>query len=186
MKQLVFITGSEAKANEVRHYLHHPIAHQKIDSIEIQSLDLEEIVYNKAVKSFEKIKKPVLVEDVALQFNALGRLPGPLIKWFLSELGTKGLCNLLNNYYDRSAKAIICFGFFDGKTYKSFTGETNGIISDKPKGDESFGWNSIFIPDGGNKTWAEMTIEEKTKTSMRAKALKKLQKFLDSYKFSIE
>ena len=51
------------------------VLHEKIDLDEIQSLDLREIVEHKVRQAYEKIKKPVLVEDTSLRFEALGKLP---------------------------------------------------------------------------------------------------------------
>src|SRR2546430_10482604 len=57
--------------------------------------------------AYDIVKKPVLVEDIAFTFTAMGRLPGPLIKWFLEELGNDGLCKLANGLDNRGAKAEI-------------------------------------------------------------------------------
>lgn len=51
------------------------VLHEKIDQGEIQSLDLREIVEHKARQAYEKLHKPVLVEDTSLMFTALGKLP---------------------------------------------------------------------------------------------------------------
>jgi len=61
--------------------------HEKIDMDEIQSLDLDEVVEHKVRQAYEIAKKPILVEDTALEFPALGKLPGTFIKFFIQELG---------------------------------------------------------------------------------------------------
>lgn len=124
------------------------------------------------------IQTPVLVEDTSLVFTALGRLPGPLIKWFLTELDNVGLCKLLDSYPDRSAVAEVCFGLYDGKTLEIFEGSIKGTIAESPKGERGFGWDTIFIPEGHTKTWGEMSPEEQGETSMRRIALQKLEAFL--------
>src|SRR5688572_11256576 len=96
ISSLTFITGNPAKAEQLRRHLEYPVEHQKLDLHEIQSLDLREIVEHKAKDAFRQVGKPVLVEDTSLIFHALGRLPGPLIRWFLEELGNPGLCKLLD------------------------------------------------------------------------------------------
>ncbi len=176
--QLTFITGNPGKAEQVGRYLKHPVAHKKVDLVEIQSLDLKEIVEQKAKEAYRHVKKPVLVEDTSLVFSALGKLPGPFIKWFSLELDNNGLCKLLGSSTKRDAVAEVCFGFYDGKVFKTFTGKIAGTIAKKPRGTGNFGWGSIFIPNGYTKTWGEMTLEEQSKTSMRKIALKKLEKFL--------
>ncbi len=175
--KITLITGNPGKAEEVSRYLGLEIEHQKLDLEEIQSLDLEEIVKDKAKRAFEKIKTPVLVEDVSFVFNSLGKLPGPLIKWFQKELGNEGLCRLVDGK-NRSCVATVCYGFCDGTDVKFFEGSMKGTVSDAPRGDNSFGWAPVFIPDGYDKTYAELTNEEQAKVAMRAEALKKFREFI--------
>lgn len=75
LQKITFITGNAKKAEYLEKYLGFPVAHEKLDLDEIQSLDLREIVEHKAKQAYEKIGSPVLVEDVSLEFTALGRLP---------------------------------------------------------------------------------------------------------------
>lgn len=178
MKTLTFITGNENKLKQVLLYLDYPVIHKQLDLIEIQSLDPHEIVEAKVKEAFRIVQDTVLVEDVSLTCTALGKLPGPLIKWFLQELGTEGLCRLLNSYANREATASVLYALYDGKKVVYFEGEWNGTIAMRPLGTFSFGWNPIFIPDGYTKTWAEMSVEDQKKTSMRKIALQKLEKYL--------
>lgn len=180
IKQLTFITGNAAKAEQLGRHLDFPVQHQKIDLMEIQSLDLAEIVEYKAKEAYKVVGAPVLIEDTSLAFMALGRLPGPLIKWFLKELGNDGLARLLDSYRDRAAIAEVLFGLYDGQDLKTFSGRMNGRIAEEPKGESGFGWDPIFIPNGFTKTWGEMTLEEQSETSMRRIALKKLEATLKS------
>lgn len=177
-KRVIFVTGNLGKAEQLARYLNYPLAHKKLDLPEIQSLDIKEIVERKAREAYKRVKMPVLVEDTSLVFKALGKLPGPLIKWFLLELGNNGLCRLLDGYKDRSALAKVCFGFYDGKKFKTFESQTLGKIVSFPKGKMGFGWDPIFVPLGQNKTLAEMTPEEQKKISIRWVAIKKLERFL--------
>ncbi len=177
--KITLITGNAGKAEEVSRYLGMPIEHTSLDLDEIQSLDLEEIVKDKAARAFEKIGEPVLVEDVSFTFHSLGKLPGPLIKWFLKELGNEGLCKLVDGK-DRLCTATVCYGFHDGKEVKLFSGEMAGSVSDSPRGSNSFGWASVFIPEGYDKTYAELTNEEQAPIAMRNKALKELREFLNA------
>jgi len=173
--KITFITGNAAKAEQLGRHLDFPVEHQKIDLAEIQSLSLAEIVEHKAKEAYEIVKTPVLIEDTSLVFAALGRLPGPLVKWFLTELGNDGLCKLLNNYEDRSCTAEVLFGLYDGEKLSTFHGLAHGSVADSPRGERGFGWDPIFIPVGYNKTWGEMAAEEQKETSMRRIALKKLE-----------
>ena len=150
---------------------------------EIQSLDLEKIVVQKAKDAFCILKSPVLVEDISLRFNALGNLPGPLIRWFLDDLGNSGLCHLINHHKkDRSAVAEVAFCYYDGDDAKIFKAKARGKIASRPRGKRGFGWDPIFIPDGYKQTWAEMNSEDQNASSMRKIALRKLEQYLSNHK----
>ncbi|MEX0918322.1 MAG: non-canonical purine NTP pyrophosphatase [Candidatus Paceibacterota bacterium] len=178
MVALTFITGNAAKAEQLERHLDHPVAHTKLDLPEIQSLELKEIIEHKAKEAHKEIGGVVLVEDTSLIFKALGKLPGPLVKWFLGELDNSGLCKLLDGYSDRTALAECMFGLYDGQTLQVFEGSAAGSIAETPKGERGFGWDPIFIPEGHTKTWGEMDTEEQKGTSMRRIALKKLEAHL--------
>jgi non-canonical purine NTP pyrophosphatase (RdgB/HAM1 family) len=178
METITFITGNPGKASLLRQYLDYPVIHKAFDLVEVQSLDLATIVEHKAKEAYRQVRGPVLVEDTALLFYTLGRLPGPLIKWFLMELGTDGLCRLLDNYADRSAVAEVLYGLFDGRSFQTFSGAVEGTIASSPRGSGGFGWDDIFIPAGFEKTWAEMKDEEVRADSMRRIALRKLEAYL--------
>lgn len=177
-KELIFITGNSGKAKYLKEYLAIPVEFVNIDLPEIQSLSLREVVEDKANRAFEIIGKPVLVEDVSLSFVAMGKLPGPLIKWFLDSLKNEGLCRLLDAYQDRNAIAEVQFAYCDEKGAKVFQGSVKGSISKEPRGTAGFGWDAIFMPEGYDQTWGEMSLAEKHATSMRRLALDKLKKFL--------
>ncbi|HEU5383231.1 MAG TPA: non-canonical purine NTP pyrophosphatase [Ktedonobacteraceae bacterium] len=172
---LTFVTGNPEKARQLSQYFNFPVEHKKIDLVEIQGLDLATIVEHKAREAYKHVQAPVLVEDTSLRFMALGRLPGPLVKWFLTELGTDGLCKLLDHHAERSALAEVQFGLYDGQSFHTFSGSREGFIAPRPQGVYGFGWDSIFIPGGYHKTWGEMTPEESRETSMRRIALEKLE-----------
>jgi len=172
---ITFITGNPAKAEQLGQHLRLPVTHQKLDLPEIQSLDLNEVVAHKVMEAAKHVTGPVLVEDTSLIFHALGRLPGPLIKWFLTELDNDGLAKLLDGYDNRQATATVLFGYYDGFSLETFEGTMNGKVALAPRGERGFGWDPIFIPEGHNKTWGEMTVEEQKATSMRRLALEKLE-----------
>lgn len=177
--KLTLITGNPSKAKYLADYFHIPVAHKKIDLPELQSLDLREIVEDKARRAYEVLGTPVLVEDVSLTFHALKRLPGPLIKWFLETLENDGMCKMLDGYDDRSASAEVMYGLCDGGAVIIFHGSIDGHIATEPRGETNFGWDPIFIPNGYSKTWAQMSGDEKHLTSMRKPALEVLATYLE-------
>ena len=94
-----------------------------------------------------------------------------------AALGEAGLCALAKAFDNRGASAETCVCLYDGKPH-SFTSSIKGRIADKPRGKNGFGWDVIFIPDGQDKTFGEMTLEEKNSVSMRAAAFKKLEEYV--------
>lgn len=179
MQKLTFITGNAGKAKYLSDYFKLPVDHVKLDLHEIQSLNLKEVVEDKARRAYEIVKSPVLVEDVSLTFTAFKALPGPLIKWFFETLGNDGLCRLLDRFDDRTASAEVEFALCDGTGVHTFRGAMEGMVAGNPRGEIGFGWDPIFIPNGHDKTWAEMTDDEKHATSMRKIALEKVSAFLN-------
>lgn len=161
---VIFITGNQHKADYLARLLDYPLKHQKVELDELQSLDLHEIVEHKARQAFETVKKPVLVEDVSLEFTALGKLPGPFIKFFIEYSGDEVCCRMLDNFDDRSATIRCTFGYYDGKTLRLFDSTMPGRISDEPKGNNGYGFDRIFIGEGDDITRAEMTPEDNERT----------------------
>ncbi len=182
MEDIVFITGNQSKADYLTQWLDHPIQHQKVDVPEIQSVDPLEVVTHKALEAYKIIQRPVLVEDTSLSFEAFGgRLPGTLIKWFLQEMGTGGMLKALSAFDDRRGVASLVFALYDGNELVTFEGATSGTIATEERGEGKFGklsWNTIFIPEGSDKTFGEMTDEELKPFSHRAKAIAKMQTYL--------
>lgn len=109
-KNVTFITSNQHKADALARVLGLSLAHRAVDLMEIQSTSLEEIVEHKVRQAYIVAKCPVLVEDVALEFMALGGLPGPFIKFFVeAPNGLENLCRMLDGFDDRSAvAACVC------------------------------------------------------------------------------
>lgn len=179
MINVTFITGNDKKAKFLAKYLGVELPHRKLDLDEIQSLNLREITEHKVRQAYKIIKSPVLVEDISFILKPMGRLPGPLIRWFLEELDVEGICRLADLYGDRRATAEVCYAYFDGKTLKFFEGRLEGSVAEKPRTDDGFGWNRIFIPAGQTKANSEMVEEEILRYSVRtATVYPELKKFL--------
>ena len=73
-----------------------------------------------------------------------------------------------------SAKAQCCVAYWNGEEGKVFLGECTGEILVQPRGERHFGWDAWFQPRGSERTFAEMTAEEKDRTSHRGDAYRKL------------
>lgn len=179
MKKVTFLTGNQHKADYFSRQMGVPIPHQKIELEEIQSLDLHEIVKHKLLQAFEVVKAPVLVEDVSLEYTALNGLPGPFIRWFTDVGSPEACCRMLDGYSDRSATIYCTFGYYDGKRMEFFDSSMPGKISEKPAGENGFGFDSFFIMDGHTETRAEMPQDEVERTyADQMKPFKQVRDFL--------
>jgi non-canonical purine NTP pyrophosphatase (RdgB/HAM1 family) len=180
-KGVYFATSNLGKLREVENILNCPVYQVTLSLIEIQSLDVWDVVARKAKDAYSHAEKPVLVEDTGLYLSAWNGLPGALIAWFLKTMGTDGVCTMMSAYEDRRAIARTILGFYDGSRFHGFLGEIVGCIVSQPRGDYGFGWDSIFQPNGANKTFGEMNINEKNLVSMRRIAVNNFKKQINLY-----
>ena len=147
---------------------------------EIQSTKIEEIAKASVVQAIKHIKRKVFVEDTGLFIEALNGFPGPYSSYVQLTLGNKGILKLLKGLSNREAifKSAVAFGEPNG-SIRCFVGCIKGNISTEEKGEMGFGYDPIFKPiGGGGKTFAEMTIVNKSKYSHRSRAL---EQFADWY-----
>ena len=179
MTNITFITGNQNKADYLAKYLGFPVSHQKVDLDEIQSLDLKDIVDHKVRQAYDVVNAPVFVEDVALEFTALGRFPGTFIKFLVDEVPFETICRMLDGL-SREAIARCVFGYYDGSEVKFFEGSLGGVIADHPVGENGFGWDKIFIPEGYTVTRAELNEDDDQKTYTTIKPFAELKDYLES------
>ena len=151
------------------------LAFLREDVPELQGEDVAEIAAQGASWAAEKWDLPVLVEDTGLFIEALGGFPGPYASYVFKTIGLKGILRLLEGITDRRAYFKTALAFCDGKGSEPvvFTGETHGRISHEIRGTGGFGYDPIFVPEGGDgRTFAEMSRSEKNALSHRAKAFR--------------
>ncbi|HMM62235.1 MAG TPA: non-canonical purine NTP pyrophosphatase [Candidatus Saccharibacteria bacterium] len=179
MKDVTFITGNQDKADYLSKYLDLPVKHQKVELDELQSLDLRTIVDHKVRQAYEIVGSPVIVEDVSLEFTAFGRFPGTFIKFLIDEVPFETICRMLDGL-SRDAIARCVFGYYDGTEVTLFEGSLKGSISNEPAGENGFGWDKIFIPEGYKITRAELNEEDDMKTYTTIKPFALIKTFFDS------
>ena len=170
-----FATKNENKLREVNEILGRNLEQVSVELFEPQGVKVEDVVREKAEDAFHKTGKFVLVEDTSLEFVAWNGLPGALIKWFLDTVGNDGILKMLDGDTNRKAIAKTAVGFFDGAQARVFVGEISGTIPEAIRGTGGFGWDPIFIPEGHEKSFAEMTSAEKNAISMRKLALERMK-----------
>ncbi len=179
MRKIYFATGNKEKAKEAEYILGRNVEIADLELDEIQSTDLEKIAIHKLTQAYEKLKSPVIVDDVALEIDVWDGFPGPFVK-FIHDKNNKRILRMLKNEKNREATLICTLGYHDGKKIHCFTGKLRVTISKKELGENGWGLDPILIPKGKKLTFSQMTEKEKNSDSHRARALKLLKNFLDS------
>jgi len=128
----------------------------------------------KARAFFDKAQIPVIADDTGLEIDALDGRPGVYSARFAGEDVTyadnrRKALELLANIPDKKRTArfrtVICY--FDGKRKEFIEGRCDGKIIFEDRGDAGFGYDQIFMPDGYDRTFAEMSADEKNAISHR-------------------
>lgn len=154
--------------------------------IEEDGETFEENSYKKAYEIMKVTDKITIADDSGLMVDYLGGAPGVYSARFAGEecddaKNNEKLLKLLAEQTgdDRKAKfvSVITLIFPDGETIVA-RGECPGRIIGAPTGENGFGYDPLFVPDGYEKTFAQLSEEEKNSISHRAKALEKLEKLL--------
>ncbi len=189
--KLIFATNNQHKIEELR-----PLIKNEFEIITLQEAGididipepydtLEENAAGKSKTIFEMTGTSCFSEDTGLEVAALNGEPGVKSARYAGDSRSfdanieKLLINLANKS-DRSAqfRTVISL-LIDGKETQ-FEGICTGKIIESRKGEKGFGYDPVFIPDGADKTFAQMSMDEKAQFSHRAKATKKLVAFLNT------
>jgi len=192
MQKLVFATNNKHKIHEVA-----PLIKSHFEILSLSDIEcFEEIeephetlidnAFEKARFIFKKYNLNCFADDTGLEIDALGGEPGVYSARYAGEHCSfnDNVQKVLKKMDGRSLrtarfKTVIAL-IIDGKEY-SFEGSVEGEITVAPsQGQEGFGYDPIFKPIGFNKTFAEMSLDEKNKISHRALASKKLISFLNT------
>ncbi len=188
--ELVFVTHNKHKAQEVA-----DILGDKIELLTLDDLDfhqeipetgntLEENALQKARYFYERTGKNCFADDTGFEVEALDGQPGVHSARFASDHDfTKNMLKvleLMQGEANRRARfRTVVALILNGQEYL-FEGVVEGAVTNEPRGDSGFGYDPIFVPDGYDKTFAQMSLEEKNKISHRAKAMAKLAAFLST------
>ncbi len=184
-KMVFFATGNINKFNEARSILSPygiSIGLLRMKGDEIQSDNLEEIAKSSAVNASKRTHLPIFVEDAGLFIKALNGFPGPYAAYAYKTIHNNGILKLMENTNERQAEFQSVIAYCD-QTFpepQCFKGESKGEITINecsPQGKPPFGFDPIFQPNGSEKSFAEMTIEEKNGFSHRAMAIRKFAKW---------
>lgn len=189
--KLVFATNNKNKLREIKALLPQNIRLLSLEEIGC-SEDIPETaptIEGNAIQKAEYVKKnygyDCFADDTGLEVAALDGAPGVYSARYAgeeksSEANINKLLKELEGKEDRSAgfKTVIAL-HLDGKLH-TFTGICSGTITFERKGLQGFGYDPVFQPEGKSATFAEMSLEEKSQISHRARATRKLIDFLAS------
>ncbi len=188
--KLVFATNNKHKLDEVRKITsHHPV--EIVSLAEINCFDdipetadtLEGNALQKAHYIQEKFGLNCFADDTGLEVEALNNAPGVYSARYAgpghdSETNMKKLLHEMEGMENRKARFRTVIALvWNGKTY-TFDGIVNGTITTTKRGENGFGYDPIFIPEGYEQTFAELGNDIKNQISHRAKAVEKLDEFL--------
>lgn len=190
MKKLIFATNNQHKLEEVSHLIK--------DNYKIQSLKdincFEEIPEtsdtikgNASQKShyiYDKFGIDCFADDTGLEIEALDGRPGVYSARYAGEEHNfeKNMNKVLaemNGITNRKARFKTVISLILNGEEKNFEGIINGVILTEKRGQEGFGYDPVFQPDGFDKSFAEMDLEEKNKISHRAIAVRNLVNYLN-------
>ena len=190
--KLLFATNNKNKVAEIRSAL---TEGTEIITLQEAGIDIDIPEPHETIEENASEKSKVIhrltdqncfSEDTGLEVDALGGAPGVRSARYAGDEANnkKNIELLLRNLSDitkRSArfKTVISL-IMDGKEYL-FTGICTGKITEAEKGSAGFGYDAVFVPDGDERTFAEMDMEEKSRYSHRKKALLQLIDFLNNY-----
>jgi len=191
--KLIFASNNQHKIVELKTFCKNEI---EIISLKEAGIDidiaephdtLEENASEKSWTIYKLTGNDCFSEDTGLEIEALNGEPGVKSARYAGEARSfkdniEKVLNKLANEANKKARfrAVISL-ILDGKETQ-FEGICNGKIINTPQGTEGFGYDPIFIPDGSNRSFAEMSIKEKNQFNHRTKAAAKLVAFLQNMK----
>jgi len=189
MKEIVFATNNRHKIEEVAPLLKKTYSLLTLsdigctDDIPETADTLQGNALQKAQFVYEKYHKDCFSDDTGLEIETLNNAPGVHSARYAgaqrsSSDNVQKVLNEMQGKINRNARFCTVIALLlNGKTY-FFEGEVKGTIIQQPIGVNGFGYDPIFIPEGYDKTFAELDLKVKNTISHRARAVKKLITFL--------
>ncbi len=177
--KLLFVSKNKFKHAEATRFLSTmgiDVEASHLEIHELQTVDTEALVRDKATRAFAALGRPLFVEHTGLYLDVLNGFPGGLTQIFWDTLQKERFAELFASKADE-VKAVTYIGYVDGRRVHLFRGEIAGKIVSPPRVDLGFQWDCVFQPYGHGKTFSEMG-DMKNEISMRAIALLKLRDHL--------
>lgn len=192
MKNLVFATGNIHKLQEVQGLFKEGFALSCLKDVNIteeipETADnLVDNALQKARYVYEKCGIPCFADDTGLEVDALGGAPGVYSARYAGEQKDSKLNMLLllknmNGKTNRDARFRTIIAYIDENAQEHiFEGEIKGKIIENMAGENGFGYDPIFVPEGYGETFAELSSEIKNTISHRARAMEKFLSYINN------
>jgi XTP/dITP diphosphohydrolase len=179
---VLFATSNRGKLEEARAILApFGISVEQYDGkgIEIQADTTREVAAYASMRAANTAGRAVLVEDAGLFVESLEGFPGPYSAYAFKTIGIAGVIALLRTPpRARAATFVSSLAYCEPHGEPAlFEASVRGTITTKPRGTRGFGFDPIFVPEGGSKTFGELTVDEKCSVSHRAGSMKKFAKW---------
>lgn len=178
MRPFVLVTGNRNKLLEAERILGCELESHAVDLPEIQSLDILEVLRAKGDEAWRRLGRPLVVEETGLELPSMGGFPGPLVKWMLEAMGAEGIARTAHGLGDPRATARCALLYRDAEGEVIAEGTTPGRLVLEPRGEGGFGWDPVLVPDGEERSCAELSGEEKDRLGHRGRAWKRLMELL--------
>lgn len=191
MKELVFATNNQHKLEEIR-----AVVGEQFRILSLKDIDCftdipetaKTLEGNASLKSnyvVDHFQKDCFADDTGLEIEALDGRPGVYSARYAGpghdhEKNMDKVLLELHGISNRRARFRTVISLVLSKHEYQFEGEVTGTIRTARRGDQGFGYDPIFQPDGFDKTFAEMTLAEKNTVSHRARAMAGLIRFLET------
>lgn len=189
MQEILLVSSNKKKIEEINQILGDSF---KVVSLKDIGFD-EEIVEdgttfeeNASIKVNalkDKFSGLIIADDSGLEVKSLNNEPGIYSARYLGEdtsydIKNKAIIERLIPYEDKAARFVCVIALYDGNHTHTFRGEVNGVIASEILGNNGFGYDPIFIPNGYENSMAELGKEIKNKISHRHYALEGLNTYI--------
>ena len=190
--KIVFATNNKHKLEEIKDILGKDFDIVSLaeigchEDIPETGLTLEENARQKSTYIVEHYNHDCFADDTGLEVDALNGEPGVHSARYAegtdhdSEANMRKLLSKMSNVKDRTARFRTVISLIINGVEHQFEGRVEGRVATEKHGTEGFGYDPIFIPEGYDKSFAELGEEVKNQISHRARAVKKLAEYLSS------
>ncbi|MEW6599892.1 MAG: XTP/dITP diphosphatase [Nitrospirota bacterium] len=174
------LSGEDAEVN-----IHTPDEFPECGEVEEDGATFEANAIKKAAYIFECSGMTAVADDSGLEVDVLDGAPGVYSARYAGE-ATDDWANLMKLLKEmegvsdekRGARFVCCIALADRSGIKTFMGRVEGRIGTEPRGAKGFGYDPVFFPEGYDRTFGEMSDEEKSSMSHRGRALQKLSEYI--------